>query len=210
MYIAATLKPIQLKLTAISLENSLIALIIGVIASALFLLIISRFKPSIKIADKIACTYSKVNGINKQLYSFKIINRSWVYRIYDVQVRVFMCENVSSQNGEDITHEEVTLRKNYQWVLHKLNLKHLWQDIFIKEERLNSRTDYAAQFSTFDNLKHHISDKKFITFEVIAKHSLTGFSVVRTKSYKHINEIKKGNFLSGNTFKIEEIISVDQ
>ncbi len=192
------------------ITSSLTALIIGIVASALFLLIISRFKPKIKIAGKIACTYSKVNGINKQLYSFKIINKSWLYKVYDIQVRVFMCENVSSQNGEDVTHEEVKLRKNYQWVLYKLYWKHFCQNLFLKQARLNSRTDYAAQFSTFDNLKNCIGQKKYITFEVIAKHSLTGFSVVKTRSYKHVNEIKRGNFLSGNTFNIEEELSLDQ
>jgi len=192
------------------LINILVALITGIAASALFLLTISRFKPKIKISDRIACTYRKKEGQNKQLYSFKLINKSWFYKAYDIQVKAFICETIPSQNGDDIAFEEIELRKTYQWVLPKLCWKHIWQNVFLKDSRLNSRTNYAAQFSTYANLKTCLSQKKYITFEIIAKHSLTGFSVVKSRSYKHINEIHPGNFLSGNTFKVEQVISVDE
>lgn len=182
----------------------------GILASAIFLFIISRFKPKIKISDNISCTYAKHEGINKQLYYFKIINKAWFYSVYDIQVRAYICQIIPSENSDDISYEEIKLRKTYQWILPTLCISHCWQKHLLKGKRLTKRTNYAAQFSTFDNLKNCLSQNKFIIFEVIAKHSLTGFSVVKSRSYKHINEIHKGNFLSGNTFEVKEVILLDE
>lgn len=89
-----------------------------------------------------------------------------------------------------------------QWVLNKLNFKHILQNIRKGEKTLESRSDYAAQFTTFDNIETLIKNNSYIVIQVLAKHSLTGFSSITVMKYRHSSKIEKGCFLSGNSCKI--------
>lgn len=68
---------------------------------------------------------------------------------------------------------------------------------------LKSRTDYAVQFFTQEDCRTILdSNEKYIQFQITAKHSLTGFSKVRTMKYAHVSKVENGSFLSGNSFEI--------
>lgn len=170
-------------------------IITGLISSAIFLILISLLKPRISIADKIAFS----GGI----YSFKMINKSLFFKVYDIKVRVFSFEIIPSPNGDDESFEEIKLRASDEWVIKRLYLFHVWQPFLLRGTRLKKRTDYAAQFSTLEDLHSMISARRYISIQVLAKHALTGFSVVKTKSYKHNADIVNGVFLSGNTCEIK-------
>ncbi|AMR33605.1 hypothetical protein A0256_20325 [Mucilaginibacter sp. PAMC 26640] len=185
------------------LTDSISAIVVGIMSSAIFLIIISRFKPKIRIGDSISCSKENTGSGNQNLFSFKVVNKSLLYYAYDIKIKLYICEQTPSLNGDDVSYIEVPLRKSEQWVLPQICWKHLWQDFFLPDKRLSSRTNYAAQFSTYHDIKTCLNQRKFITFEIIAKHSLTGFSIVKSKSYKHTGNIEQGNFLSGNTFKIK-------
>jgi len=174
----------------------------GLTSSAVFLLLLYFLKPRVRISDFISSCYD--NDAAQQRYYFKILNRSLFFKIYDIKVRAYSCENIPSHNGDDVIFKEIELKKTNQWVMARMNFKHLWQEFFIGDKRLNSRSDYAAQFSTYVNLSDVLKQKSYIRIEVLAKHSLTGFSIVKTKTYKHVSNIKKGSFNSGNTCKIAE------
>ncbi|WP_432712592.1 hypothetical protein [Pedobacter sp.] len=181
----------------------------GLISSGIFLIILSLLKPNIEISDKISFIYTRPgtgrNAPNppKYRYYFKIVNNSILFRIYDIQVRAWSTETRPSQNSDDTYFKEIELVKNYQWVVNRLMPLHLFQKVFNGERRLKYRTDYAAQFNTCDNLKQMIDNGRSITIEIIAKHSLTGFTRVKYQTYKHSGDIIKGSFLSGNTCKIK-------
>src|SRR5690606_37893388 len=174
----------------------------GIISSLFFLFILSRLKPRIKICDKIALHVKKNHSTPKYTYYFKVINSSLFFRVYDLNVRVRSSTVRSSPNGDNIVFDEIELKVSKVWLVNRLKFSHLFQDIFLGTKRLKGRTDYAVQFVTNNNLTAAIRGNKCITLQLIAKHSLTGFTRVISMDFKHEEEIVKGNFLSGNTFKI--------
>lgn len=179
-------------------------IITGLFSSGLFLLILALLKPRVVICDKIAHSYDESQPLETQnSYLFKIINKSLFFRIYDIQVRVWNTEIIPSKNAENFHFKTIPLVKDFQWVINRLYVGHLFQNLILGEKRLEKRTDYAAQFLTYTDIHHLINKKNFITIEVIAKHSLTGFTRVIKKTYKHKNDIVKGEFFSGNSCKVK-------
>ena len=181
-------------------ENNLDSLIAGVSSSLLFLLALSRLKPKLKISDKIAID-SDDGTVN---YGFKVVNKSVFYRVYDMKAKLFSVEAIPSENNEDNFLEEVNLRKNNHWFLNRFNTRHWFQDLIYGEKKLKKRTDYCIQFFTEVNIENLVESKKRIRFEVLARHSLSGFTTVKSQTFTHKNDFVKGSFLSGNTSKIKE------
>lgn len=179
-------------------------IITGITSSAIFLGLLYLLKPKVRISDFIACSNDITLNPPQKRYYFKVLNGSLFFKIYDIKVRVYGCINIPSHNGDDVVLKELELKKSNQWVIARMNYKHILQDIFLGDKRLNSRTDYAAQFSTYENLTQILNQTAYIRVEVLAKHSLTGFSIVKIKSYKHVSNIKQGSFNSGNSCKITE------
>lgn len=182
------------------LSGVALSLLSGIFSSALFLIILSLLKPRLKIGRKIAC---EKEGDHAKGYYFKVINKSCIFKVFDIRARVFACENQPSPNGDDVIMNEITLKKPEHWVLSQMRLRHVWQDFIHGSNRLRHSSNYAFQFCTFVDLESILLEKKYITIEVIARHSFTGFSVVKMKQYKHINDIRNGSFLSGNSCRIE-------
>ncbi|RYE27620.1 MAG: hypothetical protein EOP42_18965 [Sphingobacteriaceae bacterium] len=187
---------------AIISSNIFQGIVSGIIASGIFLIIISSLKPKIVISDKIASQYLKIRGKDIHVYFFKIINKSLFFRIYDLKVNAYVCDNIPNINGNDTKYSDITLKGGDQWVLNKLNFRHLLQNFLRGEKTLESRSDYAAQFTSFENLENLIKKNSYIVIQVLAKHSLTGFSSIQTMKYQHNSKIEKGCFLSGNSCRI--------
>ncbi|WP_285011192.1 hypothetical protein [Pedobacter faecalis] len=179
-------------------------IVTGLVASLIFLFGLYLLKPGIRICDKIAFQYDSNAELEKRRhYSFKIVNRSLFFKVYDIQIRAWTSKVEPSINADDVSFKSIALVKDYQWVLYRMFIGHLFQDIRLGEKRLEKRTDYAAQFSTYDDLAKLIDAGHYVTVEVIAKHSLTGFTRVRAKRYKHKNDLTEGTFHSGNSCKIK-------
>ena len=183
-------------------NNIIQGVISGFIASGIFLIVLTFIKPKIVIGVKIACQYVKINGKLERIYTFKIINKSAIFRLYDLKINGFICQTKPNVNGADVQFKSIEFKGDDQWVINRLNLKHILQNLRLGDKTLKSRTDYASQFSTSDNLKNLLNNNSFITFQVLARHSLTGFSTVKTMNYHHFSKIEDGCFLSGNTCKI--------
>jgi hypothetical protein len=177
----------------------------GIYTSIIFLFMLYVLKPRIKISGKIALEYDPNAPIGQtHLYSFKVVNRSPFFKVYDMQICVWVSKIEPSVNADDVSYLPIKLRKNFQWVIHRMYVGHWFQSWFFKEKRLENRTNYAAQFSTYDDVSSMISNGGYITVEVLAKHALTGFTRVRTKKYKHQNDIVLGTFYSGNCCDIKK------
>ena len=189
-------------MSSATISNIIQGILSGLIASGVFLIALTFIKPKIVITRKIACQYVKINGKTERIYTFKIINKSAIFRLYDLRINAFVCQRKPNVNGDDVQFKAIEFRGYDQWVINRLNLKHILQNIRLGDKTLRSRTDYASQFSTSDNLKNLLNNNSYITFQVLARHSLTGFSTVRTMNYHHISKIEDGCFLSGNTCKI--------
>ncbi|MGB3606537.1 hypothetical protein [Psychroserpens sp.] len=182
------------------IKSNLDSIIGGVASSLVFLIALSRLKPKIRISDKI----SVENIQGERHYVIKVINKSLFFKVYDMKVRVYSIINVPSENNTDFHCDDIELRKDYIWFLNRLNWRHIFQNIIHGTKRLKKRTDYAAQFLTKENLNDLVGTNKSIRFEVLAKHSLSGFSVVKTYTFRHKNDLVNGSFLSGNTSTIKE------
>lgn len=187
----------------LTMPNMLFGLLTGVVSSFIFLLILSLLKPRIGVSNEVAQNINNINDENgSSLFIFKIINKSPFFKVYDITLKVYSKKIVPSPNGEDEETSEIELRMGYQRILHRFNVRHYFQDSINGKKRLKTRTNYAAQFSTFTDINEILLQGKFIEIEVYAKHALTGFSKIFTTEYKHPNNIVKGSFCSGNSFKI--------
>src|SRR5690606_5406462 len=67
----------------------------GLFCSALFLFVLSKIKPRLKISNSIAVSDCG------QLFSFKIVNKSLLFKIYDIKVHLYSMKTCQSKNGED-------------------------------------------------------------------------------------------------------------
>lgn len=177
-------------------------IVTGLTTSAIFLALLFMLKPSISISPKISSQYKTINGQKQLVYFFKIMNKSWLFRVYDITVRAYICETIPNANGNDVLMRDLELKGITQWVLNRFNPRHCFQDTICGEGTLKSRSDYAVQFACGENIKNLLNHRKYITIQVLAKHSLTGFSTVETKHYHHLSKVEDGIFLTGNSFKI--------
>ncbi len=184
------------------LANIIQGVVSGLIASLFFLIILSSLRPKIVISDKIASQYFSIDGKDHHLYLFKVINKSIFYRVYDLKVNAFICENIPNVNGSDINYKDIKLKGYDQWVLNRLNFKHLLQNMRKGDKTLQSRCDYAAQFVSSDNIATLLNNNSYISIQVLARHSVTGLSSITIMKYQHQSKIVKGCFLSGNTCRI--------
>lgn len=181
-------------------ERNFESLLAGFITSVFFLVVLSRLKPKLRICDKIS---GEIRD-GEPHFGFKVINKSWFFKVYDLKVKLNSLRVMPSENNEDYHCDELSLRKDNTWVLKRFNPRHTFQDWMFGTKRLKKRTDYAVQFFTKEPLNGLVDTNKRIRFEVLAKHSLSGFSVVKTYTFRHKNDLVTGSFLSGNTAKIKE------
>jgi hypothetical protein len=177
----------------------------GIIASAIFLSVLFSLKPWILISDLIAEHVVEIRGDVYTTWSFKVINKSIFFKLFDVTVNVYVCTEVVNVNGTNIHRQPIHLLGSGTRTMKRLNFMHIGQNIFRGNSFLKSSTEYAAIFSTKNDLSCEINNhNSYIECQVLAKHSLTGFSKLKTREYKHQSKVKKGEFLSGNTCKIGE------
>ncbi|WP_133576319.1 hypothetical protein [Pedobacter metabolipauper] len=179
-------------------------LIPGLYTSLIFLLMLYFLKPRLKIGNKIALELFPNDPAGQtHLYSFKVINKSLFFKVYDLHICAWVSKIEPSVNADDVSYQPIKIRKQFQWVIHRLYAGHFFQKFLAKDQRLERRTDYAAQFSTFEDIRGMIANGHFITVEILAKHSLTGFTRVITKKYKHVSDIITGTYYSGNSCEIK-------
>ncbi|WP_179416201.1 hypothetical protein HDF19_10095 [Mucilaginibacter sp. E4BP6] len=177
----------------------------GVVASAIFLFLLFLLKPKIVISDKIASQYVKVGNKDHHAYVFKIINKSLFFKIYDLKVNAYVCSNMPNVNGNNVNFKDIQLKGADQWVLNRMYWKHIFQNTIRGERTLESRCDYACQFFSGENISNLLDNNSYISVQVLAKHSLTGFSRVKIRKYNHSSKIVKGIFLSGNSCRIVSV-----
>ena len=80
---------------AFILDKIVLAILVGVFTSAIFLLILSRFRPKIDISPKIACG---TNTRGATVYRIKVINRSRV-PLTDIKAQFHICETSQTATG---------------------------------------------------------------------------------------------------------------
>lgn len=178
-------------------------IVTGVVSSVIFLYLLWNLKPNFSIGDKISCEKANLNGEIVDLYFFKIINRSLFFKVYDVKVLAKVCTPVKNINGSNSDHSIINIPYNTYQSVSRFNYRHYFQDFIWGESTLEGQSNYALRFFTTHNLRKILeNENKSINFEVIARHSLTGFTRVQEMKFHHKTKIENGSFLTGNSFKI--------
>ena len=173
--------------TTVEITGSiLLSILSGLVASGVFLLVLSKFRPNIEISPFIA----REKDAKGKFFAFKIINKS-PRSCISVKVDASLAKRKNVEEG------------HMNWTTHLL-LKQAEVFEIAKYDPKDPEADYAWRFVTeedLDTLWHSAADT--IRFAVIATDSLTGFSRAFERKYRvaHIS-IKDGSHQFGSKLDV--------
>ena len=172
-----------------TLFNFVKTICISIICSFLFFVIINYvFRPNFKISNKITKNFDGDNVF----YTFKIINKSCLFYMYDVTCDLSLALPVGADGGFNLKLQDIKLCDSKMGYIPRL--------------KLNSKkgfASYAVRFRTeVDLLEIWKDDASFLTLRVIAKHGVTGLPKIKTQPFHQKEDIIFGKFKRGNTFDI--------
>lgn len=170
------------------LQLAIVPVLIGLLTSLLFLLLISRVRPSIQISENIAKVESKKH-LGKYGYVVKILNKSKRSTV-DVKVRFAIVQEKIVPDGIIMQTTDFQLEKDSEFEIPGFNEKEPEASAF--------------RFLTYDDIEAKWDDDKvFLVFVVYAKDSLSGFGKVFTqKYYRKQVHLKDGSFKVGTSMEI--------
>ncbi|MCH6198641.1 hypothetical protein MMU07_03550 [Aquiflexum sp. LQ15W] len=162
----------------------------GLISSLLFLWFLTKLRPKMVISDQIAFDQIVIEKTNMSCFRFKVINRTWLSKIYDIEAQLVLITLINADGGFNIYMSPIKLIKDKTWSLNKVS-------------QSDKHAEYAFQFITTENLEELWLENQNIELRIKAKHAFSGFSKTSSKRYfKPVNSIKKGSFKFGNTLEI--------
>lgn len=166
----------------------------SVVGSGLFLIVLFYLvKPKIKLSPHIAEQLIDSHS-NAMLYRFKILNGSWFYKAYDIEVRLFHAIPVYTGDGQNVKLIEVPLRRN--------------RTAFLQSAirgQLETEKTHACQFRTDDNLRELLQEESsYLQLQVTARHGLSGLPGIFVQRYYSRRVIKKGSFARGRHLNVLE------
>jgi hypothetical protein len=166
------------------LENLFIGVVSGVVASAIFLLLLFTLRPKLVFSNLIADPEGGAKFV------FKILNKS-KYAALDLEIQVSIVTPYATPGGETVwAHQDISLRKNTLFELPRFSKN----DIEAK---------YALRFSTQQNLRSICnSASEYVVVKVKARHGLSGFSRVFSKKYHPKTDIAVGQHEFGDALGV--------
>jgi hypothetical protein len=176
------------------LKEYIIPAIIGILSSGLaslvFWYLFYNIKPKIEISEHIA--YSTLsNDPAKNKHVIKFINKSKT-DLTNVKLEL---KRMLAQNS----------LKGNVYAFESLRLKTCEISIVDKFDKKDKDSKYAIQVVVDDNLNQIWKpSSETLIFSVIATHSVSGSTKLFEMEFKHQTNLKKGTFVTGNTFEIEK------
>lgn len=169
-------------------DKIVLAVLVGLITSSIFLLMLSRLRPRLNISPNIARgTSTKTQQI---IYRIKVINRSR-YPLTDIRAQLHIYKNYQTAAGDIWKSEALTLTRPDPIIIDKY-------------DKNDSEANYAYRFVTYD-LDNRWSDDttQFVRFRVFARHSLSGFGGFFCKDYRLKRvALVNGDFVKGDAFDV--------
>lgn len=164
--------------------------ITSVFTSVFFYLFLWTLKPDIQISPGIAEYTLPTRDGPVTVYGFKVINKAWIHKAVDVQCELLLLEDVNTDGGTNVFLQTLKLRYDKTW--------------YVNRRFMSEKGTFACVFHTQEDLPSiWNSDNKRLQFQLICKHSLSGFSKVFAMTYYTKGPcIKRGKFKFGNSFKI--------
>ena len=154
-----------------------------------FLLLVMR--PSIKISPYIRKSDHDYEPDEPLFFMFKVVNHTR-FPIFNVDLSMSKLIPLPAENG----------KTNYQLIaleLKSTNIKNISRCPIIGE----GIGYHAVLFRTYENLENILSSRDTkISFEITAKHGLTGLSRSIRKEFVHKSCIKSGEFQFGKNLDI--------
>ena len=169
------------------LTSILTGAVSSLVASIVFLVGLSWFRPKIAIADAVAKNTS--NG--RTFYSVKVINRT-KSPVVGVRVRMTLATLRYVSNGPVFNQEEINLRTHEIMEIPEFDKK-------------DEKARYAIQFEILDDLdtKWHDTNTTELRFQIYATHSFTGFGKAFEERYFNKSvALQNGAYAAGDTFSI--------
>lgn len=179
-------------------NNYVVELVGGLMLSLMGLFLIWFLRPKVKIAPHI----SHVEKDGKIFYKIKVINRSYLFQLVDVQFELTMLTPKSTPKGTNLALKKIDLVSDHVWFLSRR------QGAI---NRLFSKDIYAAFAIVisvnpeFDLKKEWIENDNGTCFDlkVIAKNNFSGITSITHEKFNHYSCIKKGVYCHGNSLAIE-------
>jgi len=147
------------------MENFLVGIVSGFVASACFLWFLYNLRPKIEISSHIARDRRPDGTVE---YGFKFLNRTR-YPIIDVKTRVRI------RTGENVGGGTI-------WSVQNLSAGDIWT--VPQYDKVDEEKKYAQRMAKPIDLDAKWHDgNSHVEFIVMAKHSLSGFVTVTSKKY---------------------------
>lgn len=173
------------------MDKILIAILVSLISSAVFLYILSRLKPKLEISPEIAKGVSTVN--NRNIYRIKVINKSR-QPVTDVRAQLHLLRSYQVKGGSIWKSKALELTRSDPMIIDKFDKN--CRDV-----------NYAYRFLTYDDIDEIWEDDTYqiLRFRIICKNSLSGFGGFFSRKYSVKKQcIIDGDFEKGCSFKIFE------
>ncbi|MEX2574899.1 MAG: hypothetical protein WD317_11405 [Balneolaceae bacterium] len=170
------------------IDALLVAVLTSVIGSIAFFVLLWMLKPNIGISNQIA----HYNGSDDQdIYLFKIINKSWFFCLYNIEVSLSLVRKETVEGGINSRFDPLLIKKNR--ITQIPNLRSNGDDAFFAQI-LTSKERLSLLLSSND---------RYLELQIMARHALSGFSKVFTKRYHTPSCVVRGKFVHGNDFSIK-------
>jgi len=156
----------------------------GIVASIVFLIIISNLKPKIIISPHIV--------FKDEEYHFKFVNKTKA-ALFDVRVEVMFVTPFGDKNGKNLRGQQLELVDG--------TLFHIPKNQKDNKDRHNL---FATRCRTREKLKEEwVGESSYIQLTVIARHSFSGINKVFTHDFPSVDCITSTkNFASGNSLDV--------
>ena|SRR5579859_6214868 len=174
------------------LIDYLLSIILGIlsslVASIVFLLLLSTLRPNIEISESIA---QGKDALDASMYSIKVINRGR-RSVMNVKAQLQLIEPTNAPNGTIEEASDIPLEGTDPLELAAFSRK-------------DDTEGYACRFSTLEDMDKCWADDKhaYLRFRIFATDSLSGLGRVFTQKYrlKRI-ALRNGSFVKGHELTI--------
>jgi hypothetical protein len=166
----------------------------GVVASVVFLLVLSALRPRLKISTAIAKTATD-DGNPEFRYRFKVVNRSRRSCV-DVKMSAYLVRSrlvPDGRNGHAITR-----------VMRRVDLRRSGE-VIPGYRRKDINCSFAQRVRVADETitAWHTSDQQvYLLIHVVARDGWSGFPRLFEREYRLGSQVQDGTFEAGRSFKI--------
>jgi hypothetical protein len=185
--------------TAFFYNSYIVEIFGGFVLSLMGLFLIWFLSPKVKIAPQIA--RQEKNG--KNVYTIKIINKSYLFQLVDIKFELTMLQPKSTPKGMNIGIKHVPLVSDHLWFLSRRKGK--INRIFGKDTYATYAivVTISPEFDLLNEWKPKAENGTYFDLKVIAKNNFSGITSINHEKFNHYSCVKFGEYCHGNSMQIE-------